>query len=62
LERIITNSIGEAEQTQCSAYDLAGNLKQLETANLLKEALAIGYAYDFERLSEITYPQILRTM
>jgi RHS repeat-associated protein len=44
---------GETKYT----YDLAGNLKQLETANLLKEGLAIQYGYNFERLVEITYPQ-----
>jgi YD repeat-containing protein len=38
-------------------YDLAGNLTQLETANLIKEGLAIQYTYDFERLTDITYPQ-----
>ena len=38
-------------------YDLAGNLIELVTANLAKEGLAILYSYDFERLTEITYPQ-----
>jgi YD repeat-containing protein len=44
---------GETKYT----YDIAGNLTQLETANLLKEGLAIQYSYNFERLTEITYPQ-----
>ena len=38
-------------------YDLAGNLTQLETADLIKDKLAIQYTYDFERLTDITYPQ-----
>ena len=39
------------------AYDLAGNLKELVTANLQKEGLAVLYTYDFERPVEIIYPQ-----
>jgi RHS repeat-associated protein len=39
------------------SYDLAGNLKELVTANLAKAGQAILYAYDFERLTEITYPE-----
>jgi RHS repeat-associated protein len=38
-------------------YDLAGNLSEMATANLQKEGLAITYTYDFERLTEITYPE-----
>ncbi len=38
-------------------YDLAGNLKQLTTANLAKAGGAITYTYDFERLTDITYPE-----
>ncbi len=37
-------------------YDLAGNLTQLETANLQKQGGAITYKYDFERLTDISYP------
>ncbi|HEU5289378.1 MAG TPA: RHS repeat-associated core domain-containing protein [Cyclobacteriaceae bacterium] len=43
--------------TTTYSYDLAGNLTQLITANLAKDGLAIQYAYDRERLMEITYPQ-----
>ena len=54
--RRITRTHPDAGQTNYT-YDLAGNLTQLETANLIKEGLAIQYTYDFERLTEITYPQ-----
>lgn len=40
-------------------YDLAGNMTQLETSNPIEAGLAIQYTYDFERLTEITYPQNL---
>jgi len=43
--------------TTSYTYDLAGNLSQLETANLIKAGGAIQYAYNFERLESITYPQ-----
>jgi YD repeat-containing protein len=43
--------------TTTYSYDLAGNLKQLVTANLAKAGLAIDYTYDFERLAAINYPQ-----
>jgi RHS repeat-associated protein len=43
--------------TSAYNYDLAGNLTELVTANLAKEGQAISYTYDFERLTEITYPQ-----
>jgi RHS repeat-associated protein len=56
LGRRISRVHPDAGETKYT-YDMAGNLRQLETANLLKEGLAIEYAYDFERLSEITYPQ-----
>jgi RHS repeat-associated protein len=39
------------------SYDLAGNLSSLTTANLTTAGLAINYTYDFERLTQITYPQ-----
>jgi RHS repeat-associated protein len=39
------------------AYDPAGNLKEVVTANLAADGLAISYKYDFERLTEILYPQ-----
>jgi RHS repeat-associated protein len=38
-------------------YDLAGNIRQLITANLANTGLAIDYAYHFERLTDTTYPQ-----
>jgi RHS repeat-associated protein len=38
-------------------YDLANNLVETVTANLASEGLAITYSYDFERLTEITYPK-----
>jgi RHS repeat-associated protein len=37
-------------------YDLAGNLTSLITANLATSGGAIDYSYDFERLTDITYP------
>jgi RHS repeat-associated protein len=37
-------------------YDLAGNLIEMETANLHTQGLAIEYQYDFERPKEILYP------
>jgi RHS repeat-associated protein len=43
--------------TSTYSYDLAGNLKQVVSANLLKEGQAIEYVYDHERLVEIIYPQ-----
>lgn len=38
-------------------YDLVGNLIQLQTANLKKDNAYISYDYDFERLTNINYPQ-----
>lgn len=38
-------------------YDFAGNLLQLVTANLANAGMAISYTYDFERVTQITYPQ-----
>ncbi len=38
-------------------YDLASNLTKKITANLADANLAIGYTYDHERLTNITYPQ-----
>jgi RHS repeat-associated protein len=43
--------------TTTYSYDLAGNLRELVTANLASEGLAISYSYDFERLKETSYPQ-----
>ncbi|MDP4252065.1 MAG: SpvB/TcaC N-terminal domain-containing protein, partial [Bacteroidota bacterium] len=37
-------------------YDLAGNLVEKTTANLLSGGVGIRYAYDRERLVKITYP------
>jgi RHS repeat-associated protein len=39
------------------SYDLAGNLRQLVTGNLKLAGTAITYTYDFERLTDIAYPQ-----
>lgn len=54
--RRITRVHPDAGQTNY-LYDLAGNLTQLETANLIEAGMAIEYTYDFERLTDITYPQ-----
>lgn len=43
--------------TTTYAYDLAGNLQQLTTANLATAGVAINYSYDFDRLVQISYPQ-----
>lgn len=43
--------------TTTYSYDLAGNLNTLVTANLATAGMAIDYTYDFERLTQITYPQ-----
>lgn len=45
--------------TTTYAFDLAGNLIEVVTANLAKKAQAITYTYDFERLTDITYPENL---
>ncbi len=37
-------------------YDTAGNLIEKITANLRKQSQAIRYAYDFNRLTDIRYP------
>jgi len=39
------------------SFDLAGNLTKVVTANLKKANVAITYAYDFTRVTDITYPQ-----
>ncbi|CAA9225514.1 MAG: Enoyl-CoA hydratase [uncultured Cytophagales bacterium] len=39
------------------AYDLAGNLTSLQTANLKSSGGAVAYAYEFERLLTVTYPE-----
>jgi RHS repeat-associated protein len=38
------------------AYDLAGNLTALQTANLQKSGEFVTYAYEYERLTDVTYP------
>ena len=38
------------------AFDLASNLTAKQTANLSAQGTAIQYAYDFNRLSSVTYP------
>ena len=38
------------------SYDLAGNLTQMATANLSQNKTAITYSYDFNRVTDITYP------
>jgi RHS repeat-associated protein len=43
--------------TTMYSYDLAGNLKELVTENLANKGQAITYTYDFERLTEISYPE-----
>lgn len=42
--------------TTTYSYDLAGNLTELLTANLEENGGSITYAYDHERLTDITYP------
>jgi RHS repeat-associated protein len=39
------------------AYDDAGNLSEVITANLAAQGMSIVYKYDFERLTEIIYPE-----
>lgn len=56
--RRITRIHPDAGQTNYF-YDLAGNLTELQTANLIEEGLSIDYVYDHERLVEIHYPQNL---
>jgi len=38
------------------AYDLAGNLIRLVSANLQKDSTAITYSYDFNRVTDVAYP------
>jgi len=38
------------------AYDLAGNLTSLQTANLKKSGEFITYSYQYERLTDVSYP------
>jgi RHS repeat-associated protein len=38
-------------------YDLAGNLTKKVTANLHKDSTAITYSYDFNRVTDISYPK-----
>ncbi|MFV0289668.1 MAG: hypothetical protein ACK5IJ_02045 [Mangrovibacterium sp.] len=42
-------------------YDNLGNVLTRQTANLAKESMVISYAYDYHRLTEINYPQMLDT-
>ncbi|MBO9202430.1 MULTISPECIES: SpvB/TcaC N-terminal domain-containing protein [Niastella] len=39
------------------SFDLAGNVTKRVTANLQKENMAINYGYDFNRITDINYPQ-----
>ena len=39
-------------------YDLNGNLKEKQTPNLRGQSRFITYAYDFNRLKTITYPNL----
>lgn len=56
LGRRITYKHPDAGTTTYS-YDLAGNMKEVVTANLQKAGQAILYTYEFERLVSITYPE-----
>jgi len=38
------------------AYDLAGNLTSLQTANLQETGEFVTYSYQYERLTDVTYP------
>ncbi|OQP48072.1 hypothetical protein A4H97_30020 [Niastella yeongjuensis] len=38
-------------------FDLAGNTIKMATANLQQDSMAITYAYDFNRMTGITYPK-----
>jgi RHS repeat-associated protein len=38
------------------SYDLSGNMISMVTANLAKDSSAIRYSYDFNRLTDVTYP------
>jgi RHS repeat-associated protein len=44
------------EGTSRYIYDLAGNLTKKITANLQKDSAAISYSYDFNRMTDVTYP------
>ncbi len=50
----ITSSKGG---TTTLTYDKAGNLVEKQTANLQKESKKIEYSYDYNRLTDINYPQ-----
>ncbi|HOW31497.1 MAG TPA: toxin TcdB middle/N-terminal domain-containing protein, partial [Bacteroidales bacterium] len=39
-------------------YDLAGNLSQMQTANLAVTSDYINYTYDYNRLTEVEYPEV----
>jgi RHS repeat-associated protein len=56
LGRKIKGVHPDAGQTDYQ-YDLAGNLTSVQTANLKSSSGMITYAYDFERLTTITYPE-----
>ncbi|HEY4108073.1 SpvB/TcaC N-terminal domain-containing protein [Puia sp.] len=55
LGRKVSGSHPDQGLTQFT-YDLAGNLIRQVTANLQKDSTAIVYSYDFNRLTDITYP------
>jgi RHS repeat-associated protein len=38
------------------SFDLAGNIVKMITANLRKDSTGVVYAYDFNRVTDITYP------
>jgi RHS repeat-associated protein len=43
--------------TTTYSYDMVGNLVELVTANLAGKGLSVRYSHDFERLTEIAYPE-----
>jgi len=45
------------EGTTTYAYDLAGNVTKKTTANLRKDSTEITYAYDFNRMTDVSYPK-----
>lgn len=56
LGRRVTRVHPDDGTTQYS-YDLASNLTQTVTADLSKDKKAITYSYDFNRITDITYPK-----
>ncbi len=51
-----TQVLHPASGTSNFVYDGVGNLLSKQTANLLAESKTINYAYDYNRLTAITYP------